>query len=301
MKKTEKLAVNGMLLSTSMLWGSAYSYRKIALLYMGSFFFNAWRFFLAFLILVVAYIIADAFRRWRGEESSYAPVRWQIEKGFIIGIVLSFGVNVQQLGLITSDAGKCGFITSLYIFFTPMLAKLIFKKQIPVKIWFGASIAVAGLFCISWGSDFKIVVGDALFVATALFYAMHLILLGMWCGKSSPILLVCVQALTCCVMSAGLSLVFESGNSMENLMSAIWPVIYTGVFTIALSNIIHAAAQKKVSPSLAAIILSFESVFGALFAALIIGERMNSPQIMGCGLIFLAIISSQLEKKAKNC
>jgi len=294
MGKREKLAVNGMLFSAAMLWGSSYSYRKIALLFMGPFFFNAWRFFLGFIVLFFAYLVSDKVRK--GPAIGLKPVKWQVQKGFLIGTAFSAAVTVQQLGLITSDVGKCGFISTLYIFFTPIISWLILKRRVPARIWVGVGVAAVGLFFISMGDNFVIVIGDVLYLISAVLYAVQIILIGNYITQSNPILLVSIQMFTCSVMNAVLAVIFESDSSLASLSAAIWPIVYTGVVTIAIGNLLQFIAQKKANPSVAAIILSMESVFAALFAAIIISERMNAPQIAGCCLIFSAIILSQIEK-----
>ena len=301
MSNKEKIAVNCMLCTTSMLSGSSYAYRKMALLFVGPFFFNAWRYLLAFFVLFISYLISERIRKGRGKPSGdLKPAIWQAQRGVILGLFFSVGVTFQQIGLITSNAGKCGFITSLYIFFTPIISRLILGKHISVKIWVGVIIAAAGLFFISAGNSFSIVTGDVLYLLSAVLFAIHIILIGNFVGYSNPILLVSVQMLTCSVLNAFLFLFVGDESTFAGLLAAIWPVIYTGVFTISLGNLLQFIAQKKASPSITAIIMSLESVFAAVFAALIISERMNALQLTGCGLIFLAILISQIEKTQRT-
>jgi len=302
MVKREKIIVNSMLFSASLLYGSSYALRKLSLLYVGAFFFNAWRFASSFIVLLAAYLINERIQKNRvlpDPEIALMPFRWQVRGGFFIGLALGLAVNIQQLGLITSNAGKCGFITALYIVVTPMISCFILKKRIPTRIWVGAGIAVIGLFFISMGSSFNIVIGDMLFLLTAVFGAIHIILIDVYVTRSNPLLLLTMQMITISTMSTVLSLIFEDGNTLEGLSNIIFPVLYTGVITIAIGNLLQFVAQKKASPSVTAIMISLESVFAALFAAIIISERMNAPQISGCALIFAAIIISQIEKKPK--
>lgn len=296
-----KIAVNLMLLATSLMYGTSYAYRKTALTHIGPFLFNACRFFLGFLGLFVFYLISERIKKNEGKaDVGYKPVKWQVQRASLLGLIFSVGVTIQQLGLITSSAGKCGFITTLYIFFTPIISWLILKKHISAKTWVGATIAVTGLFFISAGNNFGIVAGDVLFLLTAILFAIHIILIGRYVNNSNPILLVMVQMLICAVFSAILFLLFEGGNILAGFVVALWPILYTGLFSVAVGNVLQFTAQKRASPSITAIILSFESVFAAVFAAIIISERMNLLQITGCALIFSAIIISQVEYKSKS-
>jgi drug/metabolite transporter (DMT)-like permease len=233
----------------------------------------------------------------RFQEPYYKPVAWQMKVGILIGIFYSTGSNLQQIGLLSSDAGKCGFISALYILFIPFLSWIVLKKKIAAKIWLGAALAVIGLFLISAGSSFNIVTGDVMFFLAAIFYAIQIILIGHCVIYSSPLFLASMQLITCSAISMTLSVIFETGNTIEGLMAALLPVIYTGLLSLGLANLLQFVAQKKANPSVAGIIMSLESVFGAGFAAIILHERMNIPQISGCGLIFSAIIISQIERK----
>ena len=282
----EKIITSGMLVTAALLFGSSYSFRKMALLNVGAFFFNASRFAIAFVILFIAYLFSE-------KKSDYKPVLWQFKGGMMIGLLFCLGVNIQQLGLITSGAGECGFITSLYILFTPIISWLVLKRKIGVNIWAAAVSAVTGLFLISAGNGFHIVTGDVLFLITAVFFAVQIIVIGHYITHSSPLFLVAMQMLVSSVISLALSLIFESGNTLESFITAIVPIIYTSVFTVSIGNLFQFVAQKKASPSVAAIILSLESVFAAIFGAFILHERMNLFQVAGCCLIFIAIILSQ--------
>ena len=296
MGNRQKITTSGMLVTAAMLFGSSYSYRKMALLYMGPFFFNVCRFFIGFVLLFSAYLIIDA-RQVKQKINDYKPIVWQFKGGLLIGLVFSAGCNVQQLGLITSDAGKCGFISALYILFTPIISSLILRKRIGANIWTGAVIAAVGLFFISAGNSFHIVVGDVMFLIAAIFYAIQILIINYYITYSSPLFLVSVQMFVCSISSLALSLFFESGNTFESIIIAIVPILYTSVLTIAVGNLLQFIAQKRASPSVTAITLSLESVFAAIFAAIILHEHMNTPQVAGCCLIFAAIIISQLERK----
>ena len=299
--RREKLAANGMLLTAALLWGSSYAVRKMAVPYAEPLFFNGLRYFIGFLAVFTAYLIHSFARKGGRTEgaplgsAAYRSVGWQIAGGLLIGVVFSMGTNLQQIGLVTSDAGKCGFITALYIIIIPMISRLVLKKQIAVKIWIGAAVALPGLFFVSVGDSFDIVTGDALFLVAAFFFAAQTILVGHYVIRANALLLSSMSLLSNSALSLALSLLFESRIRSANLVMALGPAIYTGLFTVGAAAVLQFTAQKKATPSVAAIIMSFESVFGAVFAAILLNEHMTLPQIAGCVLIFFAIIISQLE------
>jgi drug/metabolite transporter (DMT)-like permease len=335
MNKRDKLITNGMLTATSFLWGSAFAFRKIALTYLGVFFFNGLRFGVSFIVIFSAYLIIERIKKQSknptlnesggshaggklSAESSQTggklkasetetqlapgefeqkPLLWQIKSGILIGFFFGVGSSFQQFGLLLSDAGKGAFISALYIFFIPLINLLILRKKVEPRVWLGVFIAIIGLFFISMGDDFNIILGDVLFLATAFFYAIQIIIISRRVIYANPLFLVSMQLITCSVMSMVLAIIFERGNTLEGIISALFPIIYTGVLSLGVANLLQFIAQKKANPSIAGIIMSLESVFGAGFAAIILRERMNAPQITGCGLIFLAIILSQIERK----
>jgi len=334
MNRKDKLITNGMLTATSFLWGSAFAFRKIALTYLGVFFFNGLRFGVSFIVIFSAYLIIEKMKKMRGNptlndsqvteklgadgsqtvervdkdnpqvqselgEFAQKPLMWQIKSGILIGLFFGIGSSFQQFGLLLSDAGKGAFISALYIFFIPLINLLVLRKKVEPKVWLGVFIAIVGLFFISMGDNFNIVLGDILFLATAFFYAIQIIIISRRVIYANPLFLVSMQLITCSVMSMVLSIIFERGNTVEGIISALFPIIYTGVLSLGLANLMQFIAQKKANPSVAGIIMSLESVFGAGFAAIILHERMNAPQIAGCGLIFLAIILSQIEKRKR--
>ena len=306
MSGKEKVTTNIMLFSTAFLWGTSYTVRKMAVVFINPFYFNAFRFFLAFVTVFAAYLINSAIQKTRGNgavreaEIAYKPVRWQISGGVLIGLAYGFGANFQQFGLMTSDAGKCGFISALYIFFVPLISRLVLKRKIAGKIWFGAALATVGLFFVSVGTGFNVITGDLMFLIAAVCFAIQTIMIGYYVRYSNPLFIVSMSLITCSVLSMILSVLFERGNSPADLIPALFAAVYTGMITIGAANVLQFIAQKKASPPVAAIILSFESVFAALCAAIFISERMNSQQISGCCIIFFAIMISQIDRKAKE-
>jgi len=307
MNRKDKLITNGMLTTTSFLWGSAFAFRKMALAYMGVFLFNGLRFGVSFIVIFSAYLIIEKIKKQKKNptlselgEIEQKPIIWQIKSGILIGFFFGVGSTFQQFGLLLSDAGKGAFISALYIFFIPLINLLVLRKKVEPKVWLGVFVAIIGLFFISLGDNFNIILGDVFFLATAFFYAIQIIIISRRVIYANPLFLVSMQLITCSVMSMVLAVIFERGNTIEGVISALFPIIYTGVLSLGIANLMQFIAQKKANPSVAGIILSLESVFGAGFAAIILHERMNAPQIAGCGLIFLAIILSQIERRKQN-
>ena len=219
----------------------------------------------------------------------------------VAGAVLSLAASCQQFALSYTTAGKAGFITSLYTLFVPIISLFILKRKIKKQVWVGAVLAVVGLFLISLsaGNQFIITFGDSLVFMSAILFAVQILIIGHYITHSSALLISTAQFFSCATFSLLFSLIFEEGNSITGVLSATSILVYTGIFCIGIAYTLQTLAQKKASPSIAAIIMSLESVFAAIFGAAILGERMNGFQISGCLLIFIAVILAQYEKPTR--
>jgi drug/metabolite transporter (DMT)-like permease len=223
--------------------------------------------------------------------------------GIACGIVYALGSICQQWGLYFTTAGKTGFITTLYTIFVPLISWVFLKRKVKKQIWIGAVFAVAGLFFISAGNGFHLSVGDTIVFVGAVFFAIQILLTSHFVQYNSVLLLNVIQLAIAATISLIVSFLFEQGNSLKAIMGAADIILYSGVVCIGVAYLLQGLALKKAAPSIAAIILSFESVFGAVFGAIILKERMSGSQLFGCALIFTAIIVAQYERgvlKAKT-
>lgn len=303
----KKATMNGMLLLTALLWGSGFAFRKMALTFMTPFLLNSVRFYIGFLFVLVIYIFMTKYDKNKNRKTEisnntnlYKPISYQVLGGFAAGTVLSVAAACQQFALSFTSAGKAGFITSLYTIFVPIISFFILKRKIKKQVWVGAALAVTGLFLITISSGNQFVMadafGDSLVLISAIMFAVQILIIGHFITHSSALLLSTAQFFSCATFSLIFSLLFEKGNSIAGILSVSGILIYVGIFCIGVAYTLQTLAQKKASPSVAAIILSLESVFAAIFGAIILGERMNGFQISGCLLIFIAVVLAQYEK-----
>lgn len=291
-----KAAANSMLLLTALLWGSSYSFRKMGLEFMTPFFFNFLRFFVAFLFLLILLFLSRNFTK---EGKKPIDLKPHLKGGFYSGTAIAFGAAIQQWALLTTTAGKVGFITSLYTVFVPVLGLLIFKTKVKPQIWVAVAAAFVGLLLISANKGMTIIPGDAAAFASALIFGFHIIIVGHYTSKTDGIVLSTFQMFFGCLWNLLFALSMESGNTLEGVLQGAMPILYTGVFSIGLSFTLQIFAQKRTTPSVAAIIMSLESVFAVIFGALLLSERMSGIQIAGCTAIFAAVIIAQVERKKK--
>lgn len=273
-------------------------------------FFNSMRLYTGFIFVLGIYLLTLIVNKKKeadpeilnAEASEKAaltnPLSYQIVGGAACGIVFALGSICQQWGLYLTTAGKTGFITTLYTIFVPLISWLFLKKKVKKQIWAGAILAVVGLFFISAGSGFRLSMGDTVVFIGAIFFAMQIILTGHFVQYASVLFLNMMQLATAATISLIFSFLFEQGNSLSSVLQASGIILYAGVVCIGVAYVCQGIGLKKASPSVAAIILSFESVFGAIFGALILQERMSGYQLLGSGLIFAAIMTAQYERKA---
>lgn len=289
------------LLLATVLWGSSYAVRKMAMSEIGPLMQNAARFFAAFCFMA---IVLFCYRKWQkrknpaGQEKEI-PVRVQIKYGAIIGLTFGLGTIFQQLGLMTVDAGKVGFVTSLYTVLVPVLSFLFFRQKIRKQVWMGMLLSLIGLFLItSGGLGFG--TGYFILLLGSVMFAMQIILIGRFIKDANPLILVTVQLVIGTIVNLALALIIREEFAFSMLSAAMLPILYTGIFSLGIANVCHFISQKMLPPSVAAIVCSFESVFGLVFGVILLGEHMTMPQLAGCLAILTAVIVSQMERPTQN-
>ncbi len=273
---------NLMLLGAALAWGSTFVPCKIATAYLGTFFFNGLRFLLGGL-----FVLAMAGRRLRGLS------RREVGGGALAGLVLSAGAAFQQAGLAFTTAGKAGFITGLYVVLVPTLLALFWRQRSGWNAWLASLLAAAGLFLLSAEGRLSLAPGDGLVLVSAALYALHVILIGRWVGRMEPLRLAAMQYLACGLLSLAVGLVTES-PSWEALWPVGWTVLYTAIFSVVVGYTLQMLGQRDAPPTVAAVILSLESVFAALFGGLFLGEQLALVQWTGGGLMLVGMVLAQV-------
>lgn len=287
-----------LLFMTALLWGSGFPIRKIAMETVTPLFLNAIRFFTGFVFVFIFYIVYNKGEIHPGRPDKVGNIRYSARKQLfgasMMGLMLALGSAFQQTALLTTTSGNAAFLTTLYTIMVPILSVIFLRNKVPVKVWICAAIAVVGVYLIGGGMNFSLAIGDILAILCALTFAIQMSITAHYAPKSDGIFLSLVQMLIASLGNLILSLIMESGNSLEGVMDAMWPLLYAAVMALALPYTFQIIGQKYTKSSIAAIVVSLESVFGALFGALILHETMTFVQITGCALIFIAIIITQI-------
>lgn len=287
---------NAALLLTAAIWGLGFVAQRVGAQYVGAFTFNGIRFGLGALsLLPLIYFMdkKDSEKRVKtGEVKAVGTFKTNILPGILVGLVLYIAATLQQVGLTYTTAGKGGFITGLYMVFVPLLG-LLLKHKISKNSWAGVVIAVVGLYLLSVNEDFTIAYGDLLVLIGAIFWAIHILTIDRFAQRMNPLKLSSLQFATCSILSLGTALATET-VTMAGLQGSLIPILYGGLLSVGVAYTLQVVAQKHAKPSHAAIILSMESVFGAIGGALLLGESMNLRGLIGCGLILAGILVSQM-------
>lgn len=285
------------LLAATVIWGSAFVSQSVGMDHIGPFTFQAVRCFLAVIGLIPVILIADR----RSPEGKTFFSRWADAKlwktGILCGIPLFLACNLQQVGLVDTDAGKSGFLTAMYIVIVPIIG-IFLRKKPTIMVPISVLLAVAGLYCLSCVGVTRISTGDLLTIGCALMFAVQITFIDLYAEGLDALRLNAIQALVCAVLSAAVMVFTEKPT--WGAVSACWlPLAHAGFLSMGAAYAFQILGQRDLEPTAAALIMSLESVFAVIFGALILKETMNGWEITGCILVFAAVILSQIPIKQK--
>jgi drug/metabolite transporter (DMT)-like permease len=277
------------LLFVSIVWGSAFVAQRVAGQMGSVYLFNGARYLLAALVVLPFVLQAG-----RSEGSVSALRRDQYQWMFIAGFFLFMGSALQQAGLVYTTAGNAGFITSLYVVLVPIVLFLIWRERFHWLAIFAVGLAGVGAFLLSTGGRFEVQRGDALELAGALFWTLHVIILGKYAARFEAMSFSVGQLVVCGLLNLGVGMIVEPVMSFNGPL--LFAIVYTAVFSLGLCYTLQIWAQKHTPPADAALILSLESVFAVLSGWVLLGERLTVIQASGCVLIFTAVLLSQFKE-----
>ena len=278
---------NMVLLLAGAVWGMGFVAQSTAMEAVGPMLFVGLRFALAFLVVLPLAIV-----EWRRAETRLdRPDR----TGFVwIGLFLFLGMAVQQIGMMTTTVTNAGFLTGLYVIFVPILMVVALRRFPHPIIWPGALLAFAGIWLLGGGDLSALNSGDALIILCALFLAGQVLLIGFYGTRSGrPLTLSAVQFAICAILGLGIAL-FTEPIARQAIVAAAPEILYAGVISSGLAFTLQVIGQRYTSAAQAAIFLSSEALFAALFGTLFLGERLAGAGYLGCLLIFMAMLAVEI-------
>lgn len=295
-----KLKSNIAILIATIIWGSTFVAQSIGMDHIGPFTFQAARCFLGGLILLPIIAIMDKLTCKNDGKTFLA--RW-LDKhlwkaGLFCGIPLFVATNLQQMGIVDTDAGKSAFLTAMYIVFVPLIG--IFLGQKPSK-WIPVSIVlgVAGLYCLSCVGVTSIATGDLLLLGCAVAFAIQILAVDRFANQVDCLRLNCLNAFLCAGLSA-IVMVFTEQPTWHAIRGCWGSVAYAGILSMGIAYSLQNIGQKNLDSATASLLMSTESVFAVLAGWIVLNERLNFGEGLGCALVFGAVILSQLPDKKKG-
>lgn len=286
-----------MLLAT-LIWGSAFVSQSVGMDHIGPYTFQAIRCAMAAIGLLPFIWLFDR-KKTDGKTflSRFCDKRLWLA-GICCAVPLCAAVNLQQVALVWTDAGKAGFLTAMYILFVPILGLFIKRRpspMIPICVLLG----IAGLYFLSWSGNMTIATGDILLLGCAAAFAVQILFVDHFAPTVDPLRLNCLQAGLCGIGSAVIML-FTEAPTAQGIWDAMLPMCHAGFLSMGAAYSLQIIGQKHLEPAPAALIMSLESVFAAVFGWMILNERMTETEILGCGLLFAAVVLSQVPIKTKK-
>ena len=281
------------LLLTATIWGVAFVAQSVGMEYIGPFTFNAIRCVLGGLVLIPVILVLKKKKETGAENQEKEDKKTLWAGGIACGVILCIASNLQQFGIMEASVGKSGFFTALYIVMIPVIGIFIGKRP-GIKLWFCVALAVVGMYllCMKDGS-FTIERADIMLLLCALVFSFHILVVDYFSPKVDGVKMSCIQFFVCGVLSA-VGMLFTETPDISNIQAAWLPLLYAGFLSCGVGYTLQIVGQKGINPVIASLIMSLESVISALAGWVILGQVLSPKEILGCVLMFVAIIITQI-------
>lgn len=299
-----RTSANLLLLCAGAIWGMGFVAQQTAMDDIGPMLFISLRFLLAGLA-VLPFALMELKRNNHPEIVKTLTVH---KSGFLaVGLAFFLGMTFQQIGLQTTSVTNAGFLTALYVILVPFIMTGFLKTRQPFIIWPASTLALIGIFLLSGGSFAGFGTGDILIITSALFWAGHVIFTGRVGQQTNlPVTMATLQFLITSLLAFvcfTVPMMFGFGEAMPTagqLAGALPEIIYAGIIAGGLGFTLQAIGQRHTSESAAAVLISTESLFAAMFGAIFLSERLPALGYAGCGMIFTAILMVELMPGKNN-
>ena len=290
-----------MIIAATIIWGAGMSAQSAGMGYVSPLTFNAARFFIGGTMALGPALFFLRRQNKMGEQAGQAAAisKRTVVAGLICGTVLCLAINLQQFGLLFTTVANASFITSLYVIMVPIVCLVAFKRKATPFVWIGVVVAMTGIYFLSLSGGLNVNLGDLLVFFCAIAFTAQILIIGHFSPKHNVLALACVQFYTVFAISFILAFIFEA-PSIADLVAAGPFVLYTGVLSSGVAYILQMKAQKTTEPTVAAVLFSFESVVATVTGWFVLSQFLTPREILGCVLIFIAILMAQIPGKQKQ-
>lgn len=286
--------------SAALIWGFGFVAQSEGMNHVGPFTFNFCRSVLATIFLALVALTFDRFQSEPDSRHGFLPAatrqqNWRelVIGGICCGVFITAGSILQTIGIIYTSVGKTGFLTALYIVLVPIFGLFIGKKC-HFNVWISVALATVGLFLLCITEDFRFFATDLYLLACAAMFALHILVIDHFSPRVNGVWLSAIQFLFSSIVSCILMLIMEK-PSVSSIASAGITIVYAGIFSSAGGYTLQILGQKGLHPSIAALLLSLESVVSVLAGWLILHQVLTQRELIGCALMFLAVVIVQLD------
>lgn len=279
--------------------------QSVGMDYVGPFTFLASRSYLGFIVLLPVIAVLDKTREnektkaGTSENISGVDYSWKNKTlllgGIACGTVLAIASSLQQIGIQYTSVGKAGFVTTMYIIFVPVIS-IFLKKRAGIRVWISVAIAVTGLYLLCMKESLQLQYGDLMVLFCALAFSFHILVIDYFSPKVDGVKMSCIQFLICAILATICMFLFEKPD-MTNIIQAWKPILYAGVMSSGVGYTLQIVGQKGMNATVASLIMSLESVISVLAGFVILKEKLSVRELLGCALMFVAIILTQLPEK----
>ena len=284
-------------LITTFIWGTAFIAQDTGMDNIGPLTFNAARFFVGFVTVLPIALLVE---RGKIIENINLDKKLFFKYLFLMSLSLFFGTYLQQTSLLYTNIANAAFFTVFYVPLVPIILFIIYKIKVHWSIWPSILLCIIGVYFLSDFSNSEILIGDSLVILCSVFWALHIIFAGKFMEKFDiPIFFAALQAILVGIYSLFFALLFEEIN-LTNILLENYSIIYAGFLSGGIAFTLQMYAQKNIEETPAAIIYSLEGVFAALAGWIILNQMLDFSNILGCFIILIAVILSQITPSFKK-
>ena len=299
--KNKEVSSAILLFLAAFIWGVAFVAQSVGMDYVGPFTFNGCRFLIGGLVLTPFALIREKkyeksnIYQSMTEEEQKRHLKTTLLGGLCCGVAICIASSFQQAGMLYTSVGKAGFITALYIVLVPVMG-IFMKKKVPAIVWMGVVLAAVGFYFLCITESFSINYGDVLLFLCAICFTFHILIIDYFAPKADGVALSCIQFWFSGIVCMSIALFKETPN-ISAIFAAAVPILYAGVMSCGVAYTLQILGQKHMKPAIASLILSLESVISVLAGWVILKEVLTGRQLLGCALVFSAVILAQIPVK----